>query len=170
MIYRYLDKKGLTQFRGLGITAEGSFRAKGGGWRGWGEWMAEAQRWSSGEMPCTPHQPAFAVQQGWSKSRDNDQIQAGASDCQASPGHWGRLSAARGESDSCSGSLDQWGAGPEDCLQLRGAGKWTSAVILCRAVPLLPDKHSPGKVCEWRMVLSMHICTQVNWKGWALFE
>lgn len=82
--------------------------------------MAEAQSWSPGEMPCTPHQPAFAVQQGWSKSGDHDHIQARASDCQASPGRWGRLGEARAVRLSLWVSLAQRGAGPGDCLHLRG--------------------------------------------------
>lgn len=109
--------------------------------------MAEAQSWSSGEMPCTPHQHAFAVQQDWSKSRDNDQIRAGASDCQAGPACWGRLGEARGESASCSGSL--WISGVQGQGTASSSGvKGTPAVILWRAESLLADKHSPGKVCE----------------------
>lgn len=163
MVYPCLDRKLLAWFRGRGITARGPFRAKGGRWGGW---TAEAQSRSSGDMPCTPNQPAFAVQQGWSKSRDNGQIQAGASGCQASPGCWDRLGEARGEPVCHSGSL--WINGVQGCPHLRGKVKRTPAVILCRAVPLLADKHS--NICEWRMVLLIHICTQVNWKGWALFE
>lgn len=69
---------------------------------------------------------------------------------------------------------------PSGCLWLRGVQgqgtastsgvKWTPAVILCRAVPLLADKHSTDNLCQWRMELLMHIPMQVNWKGWALFE
>lgn len=149
MIYTCLDRKGLIRLREWSIAAGGSFRAKGGGWRGW---RAEAQSWSSGEMPCTSHQPAFAVQQGWSKSREKNQIQAGASDCQASPEHWGRLGEARGESACHSGSLWISGVQGQGTASTSGV-KWTPAVTLCRAVPLPTDKRSTDNVCEWRMVL-----------------
>lgn len=94
---------------------------------------------------------------------DHDHIQARASDCQASPGRWGRLGEARADSDCHSGCLWLRGVQGQGTASTSGV-KWTPAVILCRAVPLLADKHSTDNVCEWRMELLMHIPMQVNWK------
>lgn len=74
-----------------------------------------------------------------------------------------------GESTCHSGSL--WISGMQGQGTASGSGvKGTPAVIHCRAVPLLADKHPTGNVCEWRMMLLIHI--QGNWKGfiWVMLR